>query len=147
MDENLECPDHEILLDFVARRLDEAADRRVAAHLDACERCSEAVERIIANLAKENKDELEGGSSSTKAFPSHLAAQLKTDASEPLEDESFDTNLLAPSSKKGTIGRLGKYDVCGGPWRSRCLIANWPPAQWPDAGSFARLGPQRASST
>ncbi len=113
MDENLVCPDQKILLDYVARRLDEATHRQTEAHLGACERCSAAVERILSNLLKEDTDELEGGSSSTKTFPSHLAAQLKTSAGEPLDEESFDVNLLAPSYKKGTIGRLGKYDVHG----------------------------------
>ena len=113
MEENLECPDQKTLLDHVAGRLDEAGHRQVELHLGACQRCSQAVEWIIANLVKGETDELAGGSSSTKTFPSHLAAQLKPQSDGPLNHEVFNYDILAPSSKKGTIGRLGKYDVYG----------------------------------
>ena len=113
MDENPECPAEQVLLGFVAGRLDASTYRQVHDHLGACESCSERVEWVKSHLLKEDKDELGGGSSATKSLSPDLLAELKDKHGKPLDEESFDTSLLVPSPNKKAIGRLGKYDIYG----------------------------------
>jgi tRNA A-37 threonylcarbamoyl transferase component Bud32 len=113
MSENPECPGEGILLDFVAQRLDESTTRQVHDHLTACPRCSDKVAWIQSNLLKEDKDELGGGSSSTRSLRSDAARALEGEDGRPLDEESFDASLLVPSSNQDALGRLGKYDVLG----------------------------------
>lgn len=48
MTEYANCPDAEELAAWIDGELDDAARRRLAAHLDSCERCAEVVDGVLA---------------------------------------------------------------------------------------------------
>lgn len=113
MADSSECPTEQILIDFVAARVDESVRDQVVAHLGTCARCSESVAWIEQNLLKEIKDELGEGSRATEGMESRESVGGETEAWDLMDAEEFD--IGEPSAPKGkrAVGRIGKYDVIG----------------------------------
>ncbi len=88
------------LRSFLNDRLPEAETRRLAAHLDRCEACREALER----LAEGSRicAELRGAAAETVDVDPRRAPRI---------DELIALDFLQPSTKPGSLGRLGPYDV------------------------------------
>lgn len=112
-DESHSCPAEELLLDYVAKRLDESTRQRVQEHLDACHQCSESVAWMSQNLLKEITDEFEEESQATEGLAGEESVGADTEAWAGVDDGEFDVRQFSPSPNKNALGRLGKYDILG----------------------------------
>jgi len=112
-DESQSCPAEEVLLNFLAERLEESTRRQVQEHLDVCSQCTESVEWMRQNLLKEITDELGEESQATEGLASKASLDTETEVWDGMDGEEFDVRQFSPSPNKNAIGRLGKYDIIG----------------------------------
>ena len=112
-DESQSCPAEEVLLDFVAERLDESTRQQVQDHLGVCDNCAESVEWMTRNLLREVTDELGEASQATEGLASKESVEEDTEAWCGVGDDEFDVRQFSPSPNKNAMGRLGKYDILG----------------------------------
>jgi hypothetical protein len=110
------CPDATCWPDMLDGNLPDGEQARLAGHLDACERCQQQVEGL---LAETDPWRLAPGalmSPPPEAPLRRVMAQLKSEATVALDEPPPAAaepalDFLDPPSEPGHLGRLGRYDV------------------------------------
>jgi serine/threonine-protein kinase len=106
------CPDAARWADMLDGRLADDERARLAAHLDACERCQEMVEALTAaDPSWAGVASADPADSCLRRAIEHLKAESGAAAvtSPAVADVRLD--FLAPPDEPGSLGRLGRYEV------------------------------------
>ena len=116
-DESHSCPAEEVLLDFVAERLDESTRQQVRDHLGVCGHCAESVEWMSRNLLKEATNELGGESQATEGLASEESVGAETEAwagaLSVKVGSAVGLESLSVSGMPNRVGRLFKLKMAG----------------------------------
>lgn len=89
MSEQVQCPDDGTIRRFADEKLDDDTMERLRPHVETCRICRETLAR----------------------FDTRYGATQITEDWVPKGDDKFDPGILTPSTKKGSIGRLGDYEI------------------------------------